>query len=383
MKIVFLIKSFAMKAGVERLMSDKMNYMAEQGHQITLVTYEQGTHPMPFELHDNIRHIDLDTRFFTLKKYALPRRLIEILLLQKTFKKRLQRVIDDIRPDIIHTTTYSIALIDIILGIKTQAKKTIESQVSYNSILKENDFKGKGFLQRVAREYDHYLFNKLQRFDAFFSLTKGDTEQWKQYYKNVTIIPNPLTNYPETVKEHQEPHHRIICAGRLNYQKGFDLLIEAFALIAAQCPEWHIDIFGSGDEEQALRKQLAEKPLEERILIHQASSHIFDEFQNSDFFVFSSRFEGWGLVLVEAMSCGIPVVSFRCDYGPEDIITDHTDGLLVKNGDIRELSEKMLWMIQHQQERLTMGDAARNTAKKFRKEVVVEKWIEKFNSLLE
>ena len=382
MKIVFIIKSFAMKAGVERLMSDKMNYMAEQGHEITLVTYEQGTHPMPFALHPSITHIDLNTRFFTLKKYALLRRIIEIIRLQRIFKKKIQCLINDIQPDIIHTTTYSINLIGILLNLKTSAKRTIESQVSYDSILKENDFKGKGILQTIARKYDTNTFNKLKIFDAFFALTKGDARQWMKYVPTVHVIPNPLTSYPKQIKGHNETHHRIICAGRLNYQKGFDLLIEAFSLIADQCPAWHIDIFGSGDEEQALRKQLSQKGLEQRIFIHPASDHIFDEFQDSDFFVFSSRFEGWGLVLVEAMSCGIPAVSYRCDYGPEDIITNQKDGLLVTNGNIKELSEKILWMIEHCEERLTMGKEARHTARKFLKEKVIQQWIDVFYSLL-
>ena len=383
MKILFIIKSFAMKAGVERLMSDKMNYMAEQGHDIILVTYEQGTHPIPFSLHPSIRHIDLDTRFFTLKKYSLPLRFIKILQLQRIFRKRLQKVVDDIKPDIIHTTTYSINLIGIILNLSTQAKRTIESQVSYDSILKENDFKGKWGAQDIARLYDKYTFNKLNRFDAFFALTQGDARQWERFVSNVHIIPNPLTSYPEQIKPHQETHHRIICAGRLNYQKGFDLLIESFALIADQCPEWHIDIFGSGDEENNLRSLLAQKNLESRIFIHPATDHIFEEFQNSDFFVFSSRFEGWGLVLVEAMACGIPAISFRCDYGPEDIITDKIDGLLVPKEDINELGKNILWMTNHLQECQDMGAQARKKALQFKKEFVIEQWIKIFSALSE
>ncbi len=382
MKIVFLIKSFAMMAGVERLMSDKMNYMADCGHEIVLITYEQGTHAMPFPLHHNIKHIDLDTRFFVLKKYSFLRRIFEILKMQLIFKKRLQKVINNINPDIIHTTTYSINLVGIILDIRTKAKRTIESQVSYDSILKENDFKGKGVFQLIARKYDYYIFSKLKKFDAFFTLTNGDAAKWRTFYNNITIIPNPLTNYPVNIKEHSRTFNRIICAGRLNNQKGFDLLIDAFYLISNKCPDWHIDIYGDGDEKDALLHLLKEKKLENRIFIHPASDKIFEEFQNSDFFVFSSRFEGWGLVLVEAMACGIPAVSFKCDFGPEDIITNEKDGLLVTNGNINELGDKILWMINNPEERKLMGMNARASAQKYKKEIVIQRWLDIFNQLL-
>lgn len=382
MKILFVIKSFAMKAGVERLMSDKMNLMAEQGHTITLVTYEQGDHPMAFPLNPNVKHMDLDTRFFSLKRYSLPLRLFKVLKMKRVFKKKLQKVVDDLHPDIIHTTTYAIHLVDIILSLKTNAKKTIESQVCYESILKETDFRGSCLLQMLARFYDRITLNRLKSFDAFFALTQGDASQWSRYVDNIYCVPNPLTNYPEKVKEHNVPYHRIICAGRLNPQKGFDLLIDAFALVADKCPVWHIDIFGSGDEEDFLRQRLREKRLEERIFIYPATDNIYAEFQNSDFFVFSSRFEGWGLVLVEAMACGIPPVSFRCKYGPEDIITDGMDGLLATDGDIKDLSDKILWMIDHPKERIEMGQSARMSALRFNKETVVQRWIEIFQLLL-
>lgn len=381
MKIVFIIKSFAMKAGVERLMSDKMNFMAEQGHLITLITYEQGNHHLAFPLHNSVKHIDINTRFFSLKKYALPLRFLKILRMKRVFGKRLQAIIDDLQPEIIHTTTYTIHLANIILGLKTSAKKTIESQVCYESILKEMDFKGRIVLQMMARLYDHYILKSLNAFDAFFVLTKGDASQWKKYVDNIYCIPNPLTHYPEQIKSHDETHYRMICAGRLNSQKGFDLLISAFARISEDCPQWCIDIFGSGDDESFLRQCISEEGLEERIFIHPATDQIFEEFQNSDFFVFSSRFEGWGLVLVEAMSCGIPPVSFRCKYGPEEIITNGEDGLLVNDGDINDLGDKILWMISHSSERIEMGKKARISALRFKKESIVKQWLDIFQSL--
>lgn len=382
MKIIFIIKSFAIKAGVERIMSDKMNYMAEQNHEVTLITYEQGTHPISFPLHSTIKHIDLDTRLFTLKKYTLPLRIIKIYKLQRLFRKRLQQVVDTIQPDIINTTTYSLNLMGCILGIKTNAKRTIESHINYTSILKENDFKDNVFLKAIAKCYDYFTLKKIKKFDALFTLTKGDACHWKQYTDKIYVIPNPVTHYPESVKEHDCSHHRIICAGRLDPQKGFDLLIESFSLIADSCPEWQIDIFGSGDEEQKLRTLISSKGLDKKIFIHPASNQIYEEFQNSDFFVFCSRYEGWGLVLVEAMSCGIPAVSFRCDYGPEDIITNYYDGILVKNGDITDLANKILWMIQHPQERTNMGRAARITAKNFQKTNILEQWKNALQSLI-
>lgn len=382
MKIIFIIKSFAAKAGVERVTSDKINYLAEQGHQITLITYEQGNHPISFPLHQNIQHIDLNTRFFALKRYALFQRIIKIKQLQRTFSRKLQKVVQTVQPDIICTTTYSLSLASIILNIKTHAKKIIESHVSFESTLKENDFKDRLLLKGIARFYDWYTLRRVKNFDALIALTKGDAKRWSQYIKEIHVIPNPVTHYPVTIKEHNAPHHRIICAGRLNQQKGFDLLIESFALIANQCPEWHIDIFGSGDEEEKLRKLISEKNLNKHIFIHPASNHIFEEFQDSDFFVFSSRYEGWGLVLVEAMACGIPPVSFRCNYGPEEIITDNTDGLLVKNGDIKDLADKILWMIHHPKERLSMGLAARASAKKFQKDAIMERLLQAMSSLI-
>lgn len=383
MKIIILTMSFAMKAGVERLLSDKMNYMAEHGHEIMMVTYEQGEHKFPFTIHPSIRHIDLDTRFFTLGIMSLPKRMIRILKLRRQFKQRLQKVIDEFSPDIIHTTTYCLKVADIILEIKTKAKLTMESQVSYDSVLKESDFSTSFWpLKKLAKTYDHWLFKKLNRFDRFIVLTKGDAKSWKKYLHHVTIIPNPLTLYPETIKSHAIPHNRIICAGRLESQKGFDLLIHSFATISEQCKDWNIDIFGSGTDEHMLRALITENKLEQQIQIHPATDHIFEEYQNSDFFVFSSRFEGWGLVLVEAMACGIPAVSFRCDYGPEEIISDGEDGLLVSNGDIYDLAEKILWMIRHPSERVRMGEAARKNVKKYKKEFIIQQWIELFESLL-
>jgi glycosyltransferase involved in cell wall biosynthesis len=154
------------------------------------------------------------------------------------------------------------------------------------------------------------------------------------------------------------------------------MLVEAFALIAHQCHEWHIDIFGSGEDHDRLVGLIKEKGLESRIRILPPTANIYEEYQQSEFYVFSSRYEGFGLVLIEAMACGIPCVSFRCKYGPEEIITDHEDGLLARDADIHDLADKMLYMASRHEERLRMGQKARENARRYQKETIMKQWEE-------
>lgn len=383
MRILYLIKSFALKAGVERVMSDKMNYLSEHHWDITLVTYEQGNHPQAFPLRPEIKCYDLDTRFFTLGKYNLLARAFAYYRMRSTFRHRLQKVVNEVQPDMLIMTTYSLKVADLVLKVKTPAKRIIESHITCYSVRKDMDLGHHLLLKFVGRFIDGYFFGKIKRFDTLIALTSGDANEWKEYTRNVIVIPNPLTLYPQSLKVSSQPEqHRIICAGRLSPQKGYDLLVPAFKRIAEKCPDWHIDIYGTGSELDRLNVLISNASLEGRIIINQPSSQIYEEYMRSDFLVFCSRYEGYGLVLNEAMSCGLPCVSFRCKYGPEDIITDGKNGILVEAESIEELASAMLWMIQHPDERAKMGVCARESAAKYTKEMIMPIWEELFKSLL-
>lgn len=381
MRIMYIIKAFAMKAGVERVVSDKMNYFAEHGYEVSMVTYEQGNHPHAFPLHLSVHHYSLDARFFKLSQMPIWKRPMIMRQMRRHFKEGLQDAVDKEQPDVIITTTYSMKLLDIILNIRTKAHRLIESHIACYTVRKAYDYRHNPLLHNIAKLYDKWAFRNIGKFEKLIVLTQGDAQDWSQYVKDVVIIPNPVTCYPDSIKPHDGTGRRIICVGRLNEQKGFDLLIEAFSLIADQCPEWHIDIFGSGEDELKLLNSIHLHHLEGRINILPPTSHIYDEYQDSEFFVFSSRYEGFGLVLIEAMACGIPCISFRCKYGPEDLITDKENGLLVADGQISELAEKMLWMIIHQEERLRMGLRAREMAKKYLIGMVMKQWEALFKML--
>ena len=129
--------------------------------------------------------------------------------------------------------------------------------------------------------------------------------------------------------------------------------------------------------------KISQYGLGSRITILPSSSAIYQEYQNSEFCVMSSRYEGFGLVLVEAMSCGIPCVSFKCKYGPEDIIKDGEDGLLVENGNVKALSDKILWMINNTEQRLQMGRKARENVHRYHKDVIMSQWLLLFRKIEE
>ena len=378
MRIVYILKSFAIKAGTERVISDKMNWLAEHGYEVTMVTYEQCNHPHAFPLHSSIEHVDLNTPFFTIKKYCHPLRFMS---LRRRFRSRLQTLLDKIQPDILIMTTYSLNLIDIFLSLKTSAYKMMESHVACYTIKKTYDYRKKPFLRRIAVLYDFFVLRKVSQVDCLVTLTRGDAADWMKYSSNVVVIPNPVSFFPETIKAHDGNGHRILSVGRLHEQKGFDMLIDAFGLIADCCPEWKIDIFGDGPEKEMLLMKIKQNGLIGRIVINPPTSTIYEEYQKSEFLVLSSRFEGYSLVLYEAMSCGIPCVAFNCKHGPEDAIKDGVNGILVENGNIEALAHKLLWMIEHTEERLRMGKTAREFVRRYDKREIMSLWTELFEKI--
>ena len=382
MKIVYVLKAYAMKAGLERVMSDKMNWLAEHGYEITVVTYEQGLHPLAFPLHPSIRHIDLDTRFFSLEQYSYPKRIFMMLQMRRKFRSRLQNLLDEICPDILVITTYSIKLLDIFLSAKTVAYRLIESHVACYTVKKAFDYRDKPFFRAIAGWYDNIVLGQVAKADCLITLTQGDAIDWRQYTSNVTVIPNPVTYYPDSIKLHDDNKCRILAVGRLHEQKGFDLLIDAFSMIADQCSGWKVDIFGDGPDKEKLEDRIRQRNLMDSVVINPPTSTIFDEYQQSDFFVLSSRYEGYPLVLNEAMSCGVPCVAYRCKYGPEDAIKDGVNGLLVEKGNIEDLANKILWMITHTEERLSMGVKAREAALRYKKDAIMNQWVGLFNRLM-
>lgn len=381
MKITYIINSIAILAGTERILVDKMNYLSKHGYDVYIITFEQGNHAFSFELEKNIKHYDLNTRFFTLYKYSIFKRIYLHQKMNIKFNRELENIINDIKPNLFICNTYSIHNFKQILkAVKPHCKVILESHVSLPFLLEDN-IHGNDIIIKIIRAYvNHKNMKFIKYFDRIVVLTKQDGLYWRKYSQNISIITNSITNYPKEFNSLVDSH-KIICVGRLEPQKGFDLLIKAWTMINQNHKDWYIEIYGEGYLKEFLDNEIIKCNVSNSIFIKEPTRYIYKEYMNSEFLVLSSRAEGFGLVLAEAMSCGRPCVSFNCPCGPDEIITDGVDGLLAKNGDVDDLAEKMEWMITHDKERKEMGIRARESAKRYDKEKIMTQWINLFNEL--
>ena len=380
MKIAYILSSFFAKAGTERILSDKMNYLANRyGYDITFITYEQGNHPMAFSLDKRIRVIDLNTRFFPLYKLNPVRRVIAKSFQKRKLKSKLHDVLSVVNPDFVVLTTYDFDKFGSILTLPYRF--VIESHICISDVRQE--FRQHNVILKLFGKYlDSIHFKTMNKADALVSLTSADKTNWEKHVNiPIFVIPNLVTVYPNDISCYSERSNRIICVGRLTRQKGFDYLIKAWALIANKYPGWKIDIFGSGDLEDFLIQMIDNYNLKESITINKPTSNIFEEYDRSSIYILSSRYEGFCLVLLEAMSFGIPCISFNCPHGPSDMITNGEEGILVPVGDINKLAESIEWMITHKEERERMSQNSREKVKNFLAENIMPQWVELFNKV--
>lgn len=380
MKIVYIYHSFILKGGIERVFCDKMNYLAQNtSYDVTFITFEQGNHPFAYKLNDRIKVVDINCRFVELWNYNIIKRNILNFILRRKLKKCLTATLKKESPDIVISTTEDIKYNYCIFNLPYRF--IVESHVHMKEIIKSS-IKKQFFIHSISKIFSKWKLSKINKCKLLVALTDADKRDWsKVINSDIIIIPNILTFYPDKITDYSKRSKRILCVGRFDKQKGFDLMIKAWAIIADKHKEWKVDIFGDGELNNTLNGLIKNYCLDESITIHPATNHIYDEYMDSSIFAFSSRYEGFGLVLIEAMSCGVPCISFDCPHGPSEIITNGRNGLLVQNGNIDEFANSLDSMINNYEQRKFMSINARIDSQKYKRENIMPQWIELFETL--
>lgn len=372
MKIVYVIDSLASKGGAERILSDKMNYMAEHfGYDVYVITCYQDTQydSNVYYLSDKVKQVNLSIHYYAQYHYRYPMRLWVKYFIYKRLKSDLTAAVLQIDPDVLIGLGYFNA--DMVCGIQCRAMKMVESHEARIFTMSDKGL-GRSFLSREYMKYyrKRYFLRVEKRADVVITLTNGDAKEWTGA-KRVEVIPN-YTVMP-IVKQSSCDNKRVIAVGRLEWQKGFDRLIDAWAIVNQKRSDWHLDIFGSGTLEGKLKQQIATLGLD-NVAIHPFTPDIGKEYSESSVFVLSSRFEGFGLVLLEAMKNGLPCVTFDCPYGPSDVVADHVNGFVVKDGDVPSFAGKLCCLIEDDNLRKKYAHASFERAKIFDVDVIMVQW---------
>lgn len=251
-------------------------------------------------------------------------------------------------------------------------KKVAWEHFNYQSLMEHRP------LGKITNIFRKFIYPRL---DALVCLTHEDAENYYTFMdrQKVYVIPNSLSFVRD--KTSDLTAKRIIAVGRLCKQKNFSALVEAAEIMKGEIPNWNVTIFGSGEDEQKLRGLIAAKGLEDFVSIHEPVSDIKSEYLTSRIMAATSIFEGFHLGILEAESCGLPVVSFNCKYGPADLIHDGVNGYLVDVGDVQGLAEKIITIAKDEDLRRRMGRASFENAGLYEPDRIAEKWMSLFNSL--
>lgn len=193
------------------------------------------------------------------------------------------------------------------------------------------------------------------------------------------VIPNPVV-LTETYESPLDSKVAI-AVGRMQYQKGFDTLVEVFKRVHKKHPDWTVNIYGDGNLRSELEKQISEAGLNGVIKLMGRSNEIYKKLRDASFYIMSSRFEGFPMVLIEAQSQGLPIVSFDCPNGPSDIINNGVNGILVENQNKDALYEGICYMIEHPEERKAMGEKSLENVNQYSTVVICNMWQKLFDEI--
>ncbi len=372
MKLVYCIPSLDSAGGTERVLTNKVNYLAEHyGWEIHIVLTERQKAAPYFPLHPSVRVVPLDLDFRAEDRCGILTKTAAYVRKIRRYRKLLEELLMRLRPDI--TTSLLSHEIDFLHKLQDGSRK-----IGENHFYKDFRFgfigsgRKSSLLRRcVARLRSRQLIACVRRLDELVVLTEEDAQAWFEV-RNKTVIPNALTCFPEKVSDGRAK--RVVAAGRYVPQKGYDLLLKAWEMVRPEFPDWELTVYGDGEARPELERYVAARGLDNVRLEH-AVNDVFDRFAEGSLSVLSSRFEGFGLVVIEAMACGLPVVAFDCKCGPAEIIRDGEDGLLVPAEDCAALAGKMKELMRDDERRCRMGQAARTNVARYRMERVMEQWV--------
>ena len=376
-KIVFCTPAIYSAGGVERVVAVKANYFAERlGYDVSIIVTEGKGSDAFFPVSNQVRIINYELNFEELWQLPFWKKVIAYIRKQRLFKKKLEADLMQLRPDFVISTLRR--EINFINQIKDGSIKIGELHVN-RANYRTFDGRNSNWVKRLfSRFWSRSLLCHLKQLDRMVVLTDSALSDWPEL-DNVVKIPDPL---PFKIESNSElSAKRVVSIGRYAYDKGNDLLLRAWAIIEKQAPDWTLDVYGNGDR-ASYQQQLVELGIDQqRCHLLGPTTDVKKAYLSSSLFVLPSRFEGFGLVLIEAMACGVPVIAFDCENGPRSIINHGASGFLIPPFDVEAMADKILLLMRDDSLRKAMGFKAQKKACLYDIDTVGKLWKQLFDEL--
>ncbi|URF03404.1 glycosyltransferase family 4 protein [Cupriavidus campinensis] len=347
--VCFLTGTLNAFAGAERMTAVIANGLAEQGHDIHVISLWD---PQScFALHAGVRHHALHATRPSFKREFVS----TVRALRAYFKQH--RIGTLVEAD----TMLAWFTLPATLGLPVR-------RIAWEHCHFDEDL-GRP-LRRVARQI------AARTHAAVVVLTERDRQRWLEATRpraRVVVIPNALA-FPYPAQPATRHQRTVLAVGRLTHAKGFDVLLDAWATVRQRHPQWHLVIAGSGEERAALASRVHALDMADAVTLREAQTDVQSLYANAGIFCLSSRYEGFGLVLIEAMSYGLPVASTYCETGPRELLHPDVDALTFPSENAPAMADALCRLIEDTSLADRLAGGARETARGFALDVTLARW---------
>ncbi|MDD5150781.1 MAG: glycosyltransferase family 4 protein [Flavobacterium sp.] len=353
MKILYITPKINNEGGVARVLSVKANYLVENfGYEVHILTQNEGNKPLFFSFDDKI----------VLHDMILKGNLISFFL---QYIKALKKAITKIHPDIIIICDNGLKAYSIPFILKTKASIIFECHGS--KYIEEKEQANSFFTTKFKLAFKEFSAN---RFTKFVALSKESLKEWN--VKNGVVISNPL--WFKSSRFSDLKSKKVIAVGRHSYEKGLDRMLQIWQKVIVNHPDWSLEIYGKSNKNQELQKLVNSLKIGSTVAFFDPVKNINDKYLDVSILVMTSRTEGFGMALIEAMALGLPCVAYDCPVGPRSIIKNNENGFLVEDGKIDSFVQKIELLIEDENLRLQMGKKAQESTEKYNLDRIMQQW---------
>lgn len=373
MKIVYCIAGTYNSGGMERVLANKANWLAQNGYEVSVLTTDQKERPSFFMMDSRIKLYDLGVNYEDNNGKSFFNKLIHYPFKQWMHRKALKKVLIELKADVVVSMFCNDA--SILPKIKDGSKKILEIHFSRFKRLQY----GRTGIWKIADELrSKNDLRVVSKFDKFIVLTEEDKGYWGDL-DNIQVIPNARSFVAEEPAKLDEK--KVIAVGRYCHQKDLGKLIDAWKIVCDTVNDWKLHLVGDGEDREMLQQKIDRLGLASCVVLGRAETDMKTVYKNASMLAMSSRYEGLPMVLLEAQAFGLPIVSFECKCGPKDVVSDGNDGFLIKEGDVAALAQGILRLIQDPDLRKSMGARAFVNSSRFDVTSVMTEWVNLFDKL--